>query len=55
MPLVKGRSQSAIVQNIRREIEAGKPGKQAIAIALTQARLSGLEGSKRAKPRKRAK
>jgi len=55
MPLVKGYSHRAISENIRREIEAGKPARQAVAIALTQARRSGLEGPKRAKPRKRVK
>jgi hypothetical protein len=33
MPLVKGKSRAAISQNIRTEIEHGKPQKQAVAIA----------------------
>jgi hypothetical protein len=37
MPLEKGKSQEAISRNIKREIEAGKPQKQAVAIALRQA------------------
>lgn len=33
MPLVKSGSQKAFKENIRREIKAGRPKKQAIAIA----------------------
>lgn len=35
MPLVKSASQKAVGENIKREEEAGKPKKQAIAIALS--------------------
>jgi hypothetical protein len=38
MPLVQGSSRAAVSENIRREISAGKPHKQAIAIALNTAR-----------------
>jgi hypothetical protein len=34
MPLVKGSSQKAVSQNIKTEIAAGRPQKQAVAIAL---------------------
>ena len=34
MPLIKSSSDKAVSENIRREIEAGKPQKQAVAIAL---------------------
>lgn len=38
MPLKKGSSPQTISQNVRAEIAAGKPQKQAVAIALEQAR-----------------
>ena len=50
MPLVKGKSQKAIKQNIETEMKlGGKPQKQAVAIALNVARKSGY------KPRKKVK
>lgn len=41
MPLIKSGSKEAISQNIRTEIGAGKPQKQAVAIALSTARGAG--------------
>lgn len=38
MPLKKGNSPKAISENIRTEIEAGRPRDQAIAISLSVAR-----------------
>jgi hypothetical protein len=49
MPLTKGKSKKAISSNIRKEVEAGKPQKQAIAIALNTARKSGTKIPKKHK------
>jgi len=46
MPLVPGSSQKAISQNIKTERKAGKPIKQAIAIAMRKA------GKARPRPKK---
>lgn len=38
MPLVKGSSRKAMSTNIKREVAAGRPQKQAVAIAYSVAR-----------------
>jgi hypothetical protein len=43
MPLNKGKSKAAVSQNIKTEIAAGKPQKQAVAIALNTARQAGAK------------
>jgi len=47
MPLLKGYSRKTISRNIRSEIHAGRPRKQAIAIAINTARVSAREAGKR--------
>jgi hypothetical protein len=47
MPLKKSGSKQAISQNIRTEIKADKPQKQAVAIALDVARRSGAKVPKK--------
>lgn len=50
MPLVKGKSQKDIRQNIETEMKLGnKPRKQAVAIALNEARKSGAKIPKKRK------
>jgi len=51
MPLIKSKSKEAIGKNIKTEMKAGKPQKQAIAIALDVARRSGAKIPKKAKKR----
>lgn len=43
MPLVKSPSKQAIGQNIKTELAANRPKKQAVAIALNVARKAGAQ------------
>lgn len=46
MPLVKSPSKKAMAENIKREIKAGKPQKQAVAIAYSVKREAQKKGKK---------
>ena len=46
MPLKSGKSKATVSQNIRTEMKAGRPQKQAIAIAMSKAGKS-KKGKKR--------
>jgi hypothetical protein len=50
MPLKSGTSKGTFLSNLKTEIAAGKPQKQALAIAYSQKRKAG--GDKALKPRK---
>lgn len=55
MPLLSGKAakgQHGISENIRREINAGKPPKQAAAIAYSQAKETKKEGRHKPKQKK---
>jgi hypothetical protein len=49
MPLKKGSSKKVISANIRTEMHAGRPQRQAIAIAYRQAGKSRKKGGRRGK------
>lgn len=53
MPLKKGYSKASVSANIRSEMKAGKPQKQAIAIALSTARKAAAKAGKPVKAPKR--
>lgn len=46
MPLIKSASKKAVGENIKRELAAGKPREQAVAIALETQRRAKSNGNK---------
>lgn len=52
MPLKKGKSKEVASYNIKELVEAGYPGKQAVAIALQQAGKNKLVTKKKAAKKK---
>lgn len=56
MPLKKGYSRKSIGDNIKMEVNAGRPRKQATAIALNTARDAAIKADKPSKaPKKKGK
>ncbi len=53
MPLKKGYSKKTIGKNISTEMKAGKPKKQAVAIALNTARNAAMKAGKPSKAPKK--
>ena len=55
MPLSKGKSPKVFAQNIKTEMKAGKPQKQAVAIAYSEARAGKKKDKKISKTMKKDK
>jgi hypothetical protein len=53
MPLVKSKSPKAFQKNIKTEVKAGKPVKQAVAIAYSEARSAKKRDAKEAAKKKK--
>ena len=47
MPLIKSKSDKAFKENIKTEIKAGKPVKQAVAIAYSEKREAAKKAKKK--------
>ena len=46
MPLIKSKSKGAFAKNVKKEIAAGRPPKQAVAIAYATKRAAGGKDTK---------
>jgi hypothetical protein len=55
MPLTKSKSPKAFKENIKKEMKAGKPQKQAVAIAYAVAKKAKKTGEKISKTMKKEK
>lgn len=53
MPLVKSAGKSAFKQNIKTEVAAGKPVKQAVAIAYSTKRAAAGKSGAKSMPKKK--
>lgn len=49
MPLKSGKSKKAVADNIKTEMNSGRPQKQAIAIAMSKAGMSKMQKMKKSK------
>jgi len=54
MPLTKGYSKASVSKNISKEMKAGKPPRQAVAVALNTARTAAKKAGKPSKGPKAA-
>ena len=55
MPLIKSKSKQAFKKNVQKEIEAGKPVKQALAISYSTQRAAAKKSSSKMKSPSRGK
>ena len=53
MPLIRSMAQKAFKQNIKTEVKAGKPVKQAVAIAYSEKREAQKAAGKKPTPKKK--
>ena len=47
MPLIKSKSKEAFGKNVKKEMKAGKPQKQAVAIAYAEQKSAGKKAKKK--------